>query len=83
MIAAALLAAATALTNAAATQAVMANGQAEQQRHVAVEPALSDGRLIVKIAAQNRSAAPVPFGPANVTIARLAAWRSRPAHWPG
>ena len=37
---------------------------------IAVEPALSDGRLIVKIAVQNRSAAPVAFGPGNVAIAK-------------
>jgi hypothetical protein len=38
---------------------------------VAVEPALSDGRLIVKVAALNRSKAPVSFGPGNVRIARI------------
>ena len=37
---------------------------------IAVEPALSDGRLIVKVAVQNRSAAPVAFGPGNVAIAK-------------
>lgn len=39
---------------------------------VAVEPTLSDGRLVLRVAAQNRSKAPVPFGPASVTIATAA-----------
>ena len=38
---------------------------------LAVEPKLDDGRMIVRIAAQNRSSAPVAFGPSNVTIQRL------------
>lgn len=33
------------------------------------DPALSDGRLVLRVAAQNRTRAPVPFGPAAVTIA--------------
>lgn len=39
---------------------------------VSAEPARSDGRLILRIAAQNRSQAPVPFGPASVKIATAA-----------
>lgn len=39
---------------------------------VSAEPALSDGRLVLRIAAQNRSQVPVPFGPASVTIATAA-----------
>lgn len=33
-----------------------------------VDPQLSDGRLVVKVAAKNLTAAPVPFGPASVSI---------------
>ena len=38
---------------------------------IVVEPALSDGRLVVKMAIQNRGATPLPFGPGNVSIAKL------------
>lgn len=38
---------------------------------MAVEPTLSDGRLIVKMAIQNRGSAPLPFGPGNVSITKL------------
>lgn len=37
---------------------------------IAVEPALNDGRLVVRIAAQNRGPAPVAFGPGSVSLAR-------------
>lgn len=37
---------------------------------IAVEPALSDGRLIIKVAAQNRSTAPVRFGPGSMSITK-------------
>ena len=37
---------------------------------IAVEPTLSDGRLIVRIAVQNHSAAAVALGPGNVSIAK-------------
>jgi hypothetical protein len=39
---------------------------------VAVEPQLNDGRLVIKIAAKNSSAAPVPFGPGSISITTLA-----------
>ncbi|NIJ19065.1 hypothetical protein FHS95_000734 [Sphingomonas naasensis] len=39
---------------------------------VSADPALSDGRLVLRVAAQNRTRAPVPFGPASVTIATAA-----------
>lgn len=35
-----------------------------------VEPKLDDGRLVLKLAAQNRTTTPIPFGPADVTIAK-------------
>lgn len=38
---------------------------------LAAEPKLDDGRLVIKLAAENRTTAPVPFGPANVTVAKL------------
>jgi hypothetical protein len=37
---------------------------------LAVEPKLSDERLVLKIAAKNRGTAAVPFGPASITIAK-------------
>ncbi len=39
---------------------------------VAVEPQLNDGRLVIKIAAMNGTAAPVPFGPGSVSISSVA-----------
>ena len=36
---------------------------------VSAEPALSDGRLVLRIAAQNRTREPIAFGPASVRIA--------------
>lgn len=39
---------------------------------VAVEPQLDDGRLVIKIAAMNGTAAPVPFGPGSVSISSVA-----------
>jgi hypothetical protein len=38
---------------------------------VAVDPQLNDGRLVLKIAAQNRMAAPVSFGPGSITISTI------------
>lgn len=38
---------------------------------IAVEPTLSDGRLVVKMAVQNRGTAPAPFGPSGVSIAKI------------
>jgi hypothetical protein len=31
---------------------------------------MNDGRLVLKVAAQNRGSAPVPFGPASVSVSR-------------
>src|SRR5438445_13000749 len=39
---------------------------------VMVEPQLNDGRLVFKVAAKNGTAAPVPFGPASVSISKAA-----------
>src|SRR4051794_41869202 len=39
---------------------------------VAVEPQLNDGRLVIKIAAMNGTAAPVSFGPGSVSISTVA-----------
>jgi hypothetical protein len=39
---------------------------------VAVEPQLNDGRLVIKVAAKNGTAAPVPFGPGSVSISTVA-----------
>ncbi len=46
--------------------------QAHSTVSVAVEPQLNDGRLVVKIAAKNNSAASVPFGPGSITISTVA-----------
>lgn len=45
--------------------------QARTSVSVLVDPQLSDGRLVVKIAAKNLTAHSVPFGPAGVSIAKL------------
>ena len=37
---------------------------------VLIDSKLDDGRLVIKLAAQNRTAAAVPFGPASVSIAK-------------
>jgi hypothetical protein len=36
---------------------------------ISADPALSDGRLVLRVAAQNRTKAPIAFGPASVRIA--------------
>jgi hypothetical protein len=38
---------------------------------ISADPALSDGRLILRVAAQNRTKAPAPFGPASVRVATV------------
>jgi hypothetical protein len=35
---------------------------------VSIDPALSDGRLVLRIAVQNRTGAPIKFGPADIRI---------------
>jgi hypothetical protein len=37
---------------------------------VLVDPQLNDGRLVVKIAAQNKSTTPVPFGPSSISVSK-------------
>jgi hypothetical protein len=44
--------------------------QAHSSVSVLVDPQLNDGRLVVKIAAQNKSGAAVPFGPASISVAK-------------
>jgi hypothetical protein len=39
---------------------------------ISADPALSDGRLVLRVAAQNRTQAPVAFGPASVRITAAA-----------
>jgi hypothetical protein len=39
---------------------------------ISADPALSDGRLVLRVAAQNRTQAPVAFGPASVRITTAA-----------
>jgi len=39
---------------------------------ISADPALSDGRLVLRVAAQNRTQAPVAFGPGSVRIATAA-----------
>src|SRR5437667_8704379 len=46
--------------------------QAQSVVSVAVEPQLNDGRLVIKLAAKNNSAAPVPFGPGSISISTVA-----------
>ena len=66
--AAALALAAPAGVLAQAAGAVAESPQPNSTVSVLVEPQLSDGRLILKVAAKNSSTAPVQFGPANVQI---------------
>jgi hypothetical protein len=49
---------------------VAESSQAHSSVSVLVDPKLDDGRLVIKIAAQNRTSAPVPFGPASISIAK-------------
>ena len=37
---------------------------------VLVDPKLDDGRLVIKIAAQNRTVAPVAFGPGSISVSK-------------
>ena len=68
--AAALVLAAPAQAAAQSTGAVAESSQPHSVVSVLVEPRLSDGRLVLKVAAKNLSAAAVPFGPSKVSIAR-------------
>lgn len=42
--------------------------QAATAVSVSADPQLSDGRLVLRIAAQNRTSAPLAFGPANIRV---------------
>jgi hypothetical protein len=64
-----LLLASAAPLAAAALQDATVSTKAASSVSVVAEPALSDGRLVLRIAAQNRSQAPAAFGPASVRIA--------------
>lgn len=70
-----LLATAAAPLAAAALQDIKAgitSTKAASAVSLAAEPALSDGRLVLRVAVQNRGQAPVSFGPGSVTIATAA-----------
>src|SRR5438093_11411830 len=57
---------------AAAEPQVAESKQAHSSVSVMVEPQLNDGRLVIKVAAKNGTAAPVPFGPGSVSITKAA-----------
>ena len=59
-----------ATVSAAPDSGVVTSNQAHSSVSILVEPQLDDDRLVLKIAAQNKSAAPVPFGPGSVTISK-------------
>lgn len=65
----AVLAAAPGLAAQAPDSGTVANStQAHSTISLAVQPTLDDGRLVVKLAAQNSGAAPAQFGPASITL---------------
>jgi|tagenome__1003787_1003787.scaffolds.fasta_scaffold20985312_3 hypothetical protein len=57
---------------AAAEPQVAESKLAHSSVSVAVEPQLNDGRLVIKVAAKNGTAAPVPFGPGAISISTVA-----------
>jgi hypothetical protein len=63
---------ASASSVAAAEPQVAESKLAHSSVSVAVEPQLNDGRLVIKVAAMNGTAAPVPFGPGSVSISTVA-----------
>lgn len=66
-----VMAAATlAPANPAVAQPVAESKMPRSSVSVLVEPKLSDGRLVIKLAARNSGAAPVPFGPSAISIAK-------------
>lgn len=67
----ALAVSAPVLAQAPAAQATADSAEAHSTVSLAVEPQLNDGRLVLKLAGENRTSAPVPFGPADVTIAKV------------
>lgn len=52
-----------------ATGTLVSSVEANSTISVAVEPALSDGRLVIKVAAQNKGSTPIAFGPGNISLA--------------
>jgi hypothetical protein len=71
ILAAALLAALPAQALAQAAGPIAESTQPHSKVSLMVEPALSDGRLVVKLAAKNSSAAPIPFGPSMISLAKV------------
>jgi hypothetical protein len=63
---------ASASSVAAAEPQVAESKLAHSSVSVAVEPQLNDGRLVIKVAAMNGTAAPVSFGPGSVSISTVA-----------
>jgi hypothetical protein len=70
IISVAFLIAAPGLASQPATSAVAESKQAHSTVSVLVDPQLNDGRLVVKVAAQNKSGAPVPFGPGSISVSK-------------
>lgn len=70
LMAAAALGLAVPVQAAAQEAAVAESTQPNSAVSVLVEPQLSDGRLILKVAAKNSSSSPVQFGPSNVQISK-------------
>lgn len=68
----AAIALASPATSAPPTPQVADSKQAHSIVSVAVEPQLNDGRLVLKIAVKNNSAAPVGFGPGSISISTVA-----------
>lgn len=68
--AAALAVASPAQLGAQTGGAIAESTQPHSSVSVLVEPKLSDGRVVVKIAAKNLTQAAIAFGPANVSITR-------------
>lgn len=69
--AAALAISTPAFAQTPAASAVAESKAAHSTVSLLVEPKLDDGRLVLKLAAQNKTSAAVPFGPAAVTIAKV------------
>jgi len=67
---AALAAAVLPPSSPARAQSVAESKLPQSNVSVLVEPRLSDGRLVIKVAAKNLGTSPVPFGPTNVGVAR-------------
>jgi hypothetical protein len=70
LLSAALLFATPGLSAPPAQPSVAESKQAHSSVSVLVDPQLNDGRLVVKVAAQNKSGAAVPFGPSSISVAK-------------